>query len=97
MPDLQELHWTNEPKAERLSARAGAGDCSLSRDTVIHSAAGRYSEESSRIRRRINNISVKSCEKHSNCIYMYVCIYTVGTESIQTPLNFSLCYIAAIC
>ncbi len=23
--------------------------------------------------------------------------YTVGTESIQTPLNFSLCYIAAIC
>ncbi len=22
---------------------------------------------------------------------------TVGTESIQTPLNFSLCYIAAIC
>ncbi len=24
-------------------------------------------------------------------------IYTVGTESIQTPLNFSLCYIAAIC
>ncbi len=34
--------------------------CSRSRDTVIHSA-GRYSEES-----RINNISVKSCEKHSN-------------------------------
>ncbi len=28
-------------------------------------------------------------------VYMYVC--TVGTESIQTPLNFSLCYIAAIC
>ncbi len=24
-------------------------------------------------------------------------VYTVGTESIQTPLNFSLCYIAAIC
>ncbi len=26
-----------------------------------------------------------------------VYIYTVGTESIQTPLIFSLCYIAAIC
>ncbi len=24
-------------------------------------------------------------------------LYTVGTESIQTPLNFSLCYIWAIC
>ncbi len=72
MPNLQELHWTNEPKAERirttrlgLSARAGATGCSRLRDTVIHSA-GRYSKESSRIRRRINNISVKSCEKHSN-------------------------------
>ncbi len=51
--------------ADRLSARAGAAGCSRSRDTVIHSA-GRYSEESSRIRRRINNISVKSCEKHLN-------------------------------
>ncbi len=33
-------------------------------------------------------------------IYIYIhihIIYTVGTESIQTPLNFSLCYIAAIC
>ncbi len=31
-------------------------------------------------------------------IYIYIqYIYTVGTESIQTPLNFSLCYIAAIC
>ncbi len=78
MPDLQELHRTNEPKAERihatrlgsdrLSARTGAAGCSRSRDTVIHSA-GRYSEES-----RINNISVKSCEKLSNSI------------SEQTPL-----------
>ncbi len=30
-------------------------------------------------------------------IYIYTYIHTVGTESIQTPLNFSLCYIAAIC
>ncbi len=66
MPDLQELHWTNEPKAERIratrlgySAWARAAGCSRSRDTVIHSA-GRYSEESSRIHHRINNISVKS-------------------------------------
>ncbi len=72
MTDLQELHRTNKLKAERilatrlgLSTRAGAADCSRSRDTVIHSA-GRYSEESSRIHHRINNISVKSCEKHSN-------------------------------
>ncbi len=46
MPDLQELHRTNEPKAERihgtrlgytrLSARIGATGCSRSRDTVIH-------------------------------------------------------------
>ncbi len=59
MPDLQELHWTNEPKAERICG------CSRSRDTVKHSA-GRYSEESSQIYSGINNISVKSCEKHSN-------------------------------
>ncbi len=72
MPDLQELHWTNELKAERIratrlgySAWARTAGYSRSRDTVIHSA-GRYSEESSRIHRRINNISVKSCEKHSN-------------------------------
>ncbi len=49
----------------RLSARTGAAGCFRSHDTVIHSA-GRYSEESSRIHRGINNISVKSCEKHSN-------------------------------
>ncbi len=62
MTALQELQWTKEPKAERiratrlgLSALAGSAGCSRSCDTVIHSA-GRYSEESSRIRRRINNI-----------------------------------------
>ncbi len=53
--------------ADRLSARTGAAGCSRSRDTVIHSA-GRYSEESSRIHRGINNISVKSCEKYSNSV-----------------------------
>ncbi len=81
MPDLQELHRTNEPKAEwmratglgytRLSARTEAASCSRSRDKVIHSA-GRYSEESSRIHRGINNISFKSCEKHSNSAQNYV-------------------------
>ncbi len=50
---------------DRLSARTGAVGCSRSRDTVIHST-GRYSEESRRIHRGINNISVRSCEKHSN-------------------------------
>ncbi len=60
MPDLQELHWTNEPKAERIRSKG----CSRSRDTVIYSA-GRYSEESSRIRRIINNIpDSKICMAH---------------------------------
>ncbi len=57
--------------ADHLSARTGATGCSRSRDTVIHSA-GRYSEESSRIHRGINNISVKSWEKHSNSAQNYV-------------------------
>ncbi len=30
-------------------------------------------------------------------VWYLLLLYTVGTESIQTPLNFSLCYIAAIC
>ncbi len=47
------LVWAT--RRRRLSAQAGAVGCSRSRDTVIHSA-GRYSEESSRIRHRINNI-----------------------------------------
>ncbi len=47
--------------ADCLSARARATGCSRSRDTVLHSA-GRYSE----IHHRINNISVKSCERQSN-------------------------------
>ncbi len=79
MFDLQELHWTNEPKAERICATClgymaqtvyllgleRAAGCSRSRDTVKHSA-GRYSEESSQIYSGFNNISVKSCEKRSN-------------------------------
>ncbi len=90
MHDLQELHRTNEPKAEqiratrlgsdRLSARTGAAGCSRSRDTVIHSA-GRYSEESSRISRRIHNISVRSCEKHSNSAHNYVKATDIRTNS----------------
>ncbi len=60
MPDLQELHRTNELKAERIRA-------TRSRDTAIHST-GRYSEERSRIHHRINNISVKSWEMHSNSV-----------------------------
>ncbi len=52
---------------DRLSARTGAASCSRSRDTVIHSAV-RYSEEkqSNSPQSRINNISVKSWEKHFN-------------------------------
>ncbi len=45
MPDLQELHWTNWPKVERIHAtRLICSGCSRSCNTVIHSA-GRYSEE----------------------------------------------------
>ncbi len=72
MPDLQELHWTNEPKAEGIRATHLVYVVQIvyllvpePRDTVIHST-GRYSEESGRIYSGINNISVKSCEKHSS-------------------------------
>ncbi len=79
MPDLQELHWKKRTEsrtnlrysfglcgADRLSARArGCSGRSRSRDIVMYSA-GRYSEESSWIHSRINNISVKSYEKHWN-------------------------------
>ncbi len=66
----------NKPKAERIcTARLGytvylfglEPRAALDHATVIHSA-GRYSEESSRIGRRINSISVKFCEKHSNSV-----------------------------
>ncbi len=70
------VHWANgtengtNPRysfclhcTDCLSARARATDCSRSHGlTVIHSA-GRYSNL---IRRRINNSSVRSNEKHSN-------------------------------
>ncbi len=65
---------------DRLFARTGAAGCSRSRDTVIHSA-GRYSEESSRISRRIHNISVRSCEKHSNSAQNYVKATDIRTNS----------------
>ncbi len=50
--------------ADRLSARARAGGCSQSRNTIIHSA-GRYSEEVVEFATE-SITSVKSCEKHSN-------------------------------
>ncbi len=68
---------------DRLSARTGAAGCSRSRDTVIHSA-GRYSEES-----RLNNISVKSCEKHSNSAQNYVKTTDIRTNAtdVETRIN----------
>ncbi len=68
---------------DRLSARTGAAGCSRSRHTVIHSA-GRYSEES-----RINNISVKSCEKHSNSAQNYVKTTDIRTNAtdVETRIN----------
>ncbi len=66
--------------AERLSARTGAAGCSRSRDTIIHSA-GRYSETSSQIHSGINNISVKSCEKHYNSAQNSVKATDIRTNS----------------
>ncbi len=55
---------------------------------VIHSA-GRYSEENSRISRRIHNISVRSCEKHSNSAHNYVKATDIRTNStdVETRRN----------
>ncbi len=68
---------------DRLSARTGAAGCSRSRDTVIH-RNGRYSEES-----RINNISVKSCEKPSNSAQNYVKTTDIRTNAtdVETRIN----------
>ncbi len=68
---------------DRLSAWTGAAGCSRSRDTVKHSA-GRYSEES-----RINNISVRSCEKHSNSAQNYVKATDIKTNAtdVETRIN----------
>ncbi len=62
MPDIQELHWTNQPKAERIRAiRLGytaqtvyplalEPRAALDHATPLYTAlTGRYSEESCRI------------------------------------------------
>ncbi len=80
MPDLQELHRTNEPKAEQIRAtRLGYRPfiCSDRRHGLLSITRHRYTQRweiqwSSRIHRGINNISVKSCEKHSNSPQNYV-------------------------
>ncbi len=60
--------------------------CSRSRDTVIHSTR-RYSEESSRIHRGINNISVKSCEKHSNSAHNSVKATGIRTNATDVETS----------
>ncbi len=80
MPDLQELHRTNEPKAEQIRAtRLGYRPfiCSDWSRGLLSITRHRYTRRweiqwSSRIHRGINNISVKSCEKHSNSPQNYV-------------------------
>ncbi len=80
MPDLQELHRTNEPKAEQIRAtRLGYRPfiCSDRSRGLLSITRHRYTRRwqiqwSSRIHRGINNISVKSCEKHSNSPQNYV-------------------------
>ncbi len=98
MPNLQELHRTNEPKAEQIRATCLGYTAQTiyllgpepraALDTVIHSA-GRYSEESSRIHRGINNISVKSSEKHSNSAQNYVKATDIRTNAtvVETRRN----------
>ncbi len=103
MPDLQKLHWTNEPKAERIHAThlgytaqtvyllgpepRAALDHS---DTVIHSAV-RYSEEkqSNSPQRIINNISVNSWEKHFNSMQNSVKATDIRTNAtdVETRKN----------
>ncbi len=76
----KELHRTNEPKAEQIRAtRLGYRPfiCSDRRRGLLSITWHRYTRRweiqwSSRIHRGINNISVKSCEKHSNSPQNYV-------------------------
>ncbi len=87
---LQELHWTNKPKAERICAtRLGYRPfiCSdqsrglLSFTRPLHTALG-DGEES-----RINNFSVKSCEKHSNSAQNSVKDIRTNATDVETRKN----------
>ncbi len=69
---VQKMEWTALRSLHARFTRATRA--------VIHSA-GRYSEESSRISRRIHNISVRSCEKHSNSPQNYVKATDIRTNS----------------
>uniref|UniRef100_A0A8C2ILJ1 Structural maintenance of chromosomes protein 1A n=1 Tax=Cyprinus carpio TaxID=7962 RepID=A0A8C2ILJ1_CYPCA len=62
------------------------GQISITRH-CIHNA-GRYIEESSRIHHRISNISVKSCEKHSNSVQNCVRSHIrTNTTDVETKKN----------
>ncbi len=93
MPDLQELHWTNEPKAEGIRATHLVYVVQIvyllvpePRDTVIHSA-GRCS----RIYSGINNISVKSCEKHSSSAQNSVKAIDIRTNATDVETRKYIC------
>ncbi len=77
MPDLQELHWTNEPKAERIRAtRLGYAAqtvyllgpeprAALDHATPLYTALGDTVKKVVEFTTE-SITSVKSCEKHSN-------------------------------
>lgn len=44
-----------------------------------------------------NGVRVTHTEVKSTQVAYHSRAYTVGTETIQTPFNFSLCFTAAIC
>ncbi len=98
LPDLhlQELHWTNKPKAEQIHAtRLGYTAqtiyllgpelrASLDHMTPLYTMLG--DEESCC---RINNILVKYCEKHSNPAQDYVKATDIRTNAtdVETRKN----------
>ncbi len=93
MPDLQELHWTNEPKAEQIHAtRLGSAAqtfyllgpeprAALDHTTPLYTVLGDTVKKV--VEFAAESIkSVKSCEKHSKSVQNSV----KATISEQTPL-----------
>ncbi len=84
--DLQELHWTKELKVERIrTTRLGyRPELQAALDHTFMHSPGRYSEESS-----LNNISVKTCEKHSNSAQNSVKATDIRTNAtdVETRIN----------
>ncbi len=95
MPDLQELHRTNEPKAEQIRATRLAYTAqtiyllgpepraALDHATPLYTALGDTVKKVETI------TSVKSCEKHSNSAQNYVNATYIRTNAtdVETRKN----------